>query len=170
MDTVCHCDRARLSRGCHLRESAPCLAHQAIAPAKASLSLLLRGLCSLTRASSHVPLVSQLFMFSVIMLTLTPASSTPAPCPRSLFATLVTSRRRVHERRRREALASQGLPVRRLHQGTPAIVREHLLSKKKPLFVAFTTSASGTSKFVITLSRFTVSSDSSPCDNAIADT
>ena len=47
------------------------------------------------------------------MLALTPASSTPAPCPRSLFATLVTSRRRVHERRRREALA-QGLLVHRL--------------------------------------------------------
>ena len=39
----------------------------------------------------------------VIMLALTPASSTPAPCPRAPFATLVTSRRRAHDRRRREA-------------------------------------------------------------------
>ena len=90
----------------------------------------------------------------VIMLALTPASSTPAPCPRSLFATLVTSRRRVHERRRREALASQGLPVRRLHQGTPCH-SAHCHSRsvqssfgntsspgKKALFAAFTTSAS----------------------------
>ena len=52
--------------------------------------------------SSPVLLVSQHFLFFfVIMLALTPASSTPAPCPWSLFATLVTSRRRVHERRRR---------------------------------------------------------------------
>ena len=52
------------------------------------------------------------------MLALTPASSTPAPFPRALFATLVTSRRRVLERRRREGLA-QGLLVRRLHMGPP---------------------------------------------------
>ena len=49
MDAVCRSDRARLSRGCHLREPAPCLALQAAAPAEAFLSLLLRGLCSLTR-------------------------------------------------------------------------------------------------------------------------
>ena len=48
------------------------------------------------------------------MLTLSPASSTPAPFPQALFATLMTSRRRVLERRRREDLA-QGLLVRRLH-------------------------------------------------------
>ena len=60
---------------------------------------------------------SALLVLFVIMLALTPASSTPAPCPRTLFATLVTSRRRVLERRRREALA-QGLLVRRLHQGS----------------------------------------------------
>ena len=59
----CRCDRARFSRGCHLRESAPCLAHQAIAPAEASLSLTLRGLRSLTRAASLVLLVSQQFSF-----------------------------------------------------------------------------------------------------------
>ena len=52
MDAVCRCGRARLSRGCHLRESAPCLVLQAAAPAEASLSLLLRGLCSLTRVLS----------------------------------------------------------------------------------------------------------------------
>ena len=52
MVTVCRCGRARLSRGCYFRESAPCLARQAIAPVEASLSLLLRGLCSLTRVSS----------------------------------------------------------------------------------------------------------------------
>ena len=52
---------------------------------------------------------------SIIMLALTPASSTPVPCPPALFATLVTSRRRVHDQRRREALSSQGLPVSRLH-------------------------------------------------------
>ena len=45
------------------RESAPCLAHQAIAPAEASLSLLLRGLSSLPRVSSLVLLVSQHFLF-----------------------------------------------------------------------------------------------------------
>ena len=45
------------------RESAPCLAHQAIAPAEASLSLLLRGLCSFVHVSSHVLLVSQHFLF-----------------------------------------------------------------------------------------------------------
>ena len=95
------------------RESAPRLARQAIAPAEASLSLLLRGLCWLSA------------LLFVIMLALTPASSTPAPCPRALFATLVTSRRRVHDRRRREALSSQGLPVRRLHLGssTPLCTR-----------------------------------------------
>ena len=54
----------------------------------------------------------------VIMLALTPASSTTAPCPRAPFATLVTSRRRVQDRRRREALSSQSLPVRRLHLGS----------------------------------------------------
>ena len=46
-----------------------------------------------------------------------PASSTPAPCPRLLFATLVTSRRRVHDQRHREALSSPGLLVSRLHLG-----------------------------------------------------
>ena len=56
----------------------------------------------------------------VIMLALTPASSTPAPCPRAPFATLVTSRRRVHDRRRRKTLSSQSLPVRRLHLGPSA--------------------------------------------------
>ena len=63
MVTVCRCGRARLSRGCYFRESAPCLARQAIAPAEASLSLLLRGLCSLTRVSSLVLRVSQRFLF-----------------------------------------------------------------------------------------------------------
>ena len=48
-DAVCRSGRARLSRGCHLRESAPCPALKAVALAEASLSLLLRGLCSLTR-------------------------------------------------------------------------------------------------------------------------
>ena len=60
---------------------------------------------------------SALLVLFVIMLALTPASSTPAPFPRALFATLATSRRRVLERRRREALA-QGLLVRRLHLGS----------------------------------------------------
>ena len=32
MDTVCRCGRARLSRDCHLREPAPCLARQASLP------------------------------------------------------------------------------------------------------------------------------------------
>ena len=41
--------------------SAPRLARQAIAPAEASLSLFLRGLCSLTRVASLVLLVSQHF-------------------------------------------------------------------------------------------------------------
>ena len=40
------------------RESAPRLARQAIAPAEASLSLLLRGLCSLMRVAPLVLLVS----------------------------------------------------------------------------------------------------------------
>ena len=41
----------------------PRLARQAIAPAEASLSLLLRSLCSLTRVASLVLLVSQHFCF-----------------------------------------------------------------------------------------------------------
>ena len=45
------------------RESAPRLARPAIAPAEASLSLLLRGLCSLARVASLVLLVSQHFLF-----------------------------------------------------------------------------------------------------------
>ena len=49
--------------GCYFRASAPCLARQAIAPAEASLSLLLRGLCSLARVSSLVLLVSQHILF-----------------------------------------------------------------------------------------------------------
>ena len=60
---------------------------------------------------------SALLVLFVIMLALTPASRTPAPFPQALYATLVTSRRRVLERRRREALA-QGLLVRRLHLGS----------------------------------------------------
>ena len=83
MDAVCRCDRARFSRGCHFpRESAPCLAHQAIAPAEASLSLILRGLCSLTHVSRLLYCWSVSTSCSVIMLALTPASSTPAPCPK----------------------------------------------------------------------------------------
>ena len=60
---------------------------------------------------------SALLVLFVIMHAVTPASSTPAPFPRELFETLVTSRRRFLERRRREALA-QGLLVRRLHPGS----------------------------------------------------
>ena len=60
---------------------------------------------------------SALLVLFVIMLALTPASSTPAPFPRALFATLETSRRRALQRRRREALA-EDLPVRRLHLGS----------------------------------------------------
>ena len=125
---------------------------------------------------------SALLVLIVIMLALTPASSTRAPCARALFATLVTSRRRVLERRHREALA-QGLLVRRLHPGSsfpslhavwleisPVVVRQHLLSRKKALFAAFPTSTSDTSMFVITLSRFTVPSDPSPCNSDHADT
>ena len=44
------------------RESRPA-SHQAIAPAEASLSLLLRGLCSFVHVSSHVLLVNQHFLF-----------------------------------------------------------------------------------------------------------
>ena len=74
----------------------------------------------------------------MIMLALTPASSTPAPCPRALFATLVTSRRRVHERRRREALASKGLQVRRLPHCTRVWFTQqhrhgHILHQAVPL-------------------------------------
>ena len=118
MDADCRCDRARLSRGCHLRESEPCHALQAADPDEASLSLLLRGLGSLMHVVSCA--AGQSALLFVIMLALTPASSTPAPCPRALFATLVTSRRRVHDQRRRENLSSQGLPVSRLHLGPPA--------------------------------------------------
>ena len=85
------------------RESAPRLALQAEDPDEASLSLLLRGLCSLTRARASCAAGQSALLF-VIMLALTLASSTPAPCPLAPFATLVTSRRRVHDRRRREAL------------------------------------------------------------------
>ena len=52
---------------------------------------------------------SALLVLFVIMLALTRASSTLAPCPRALFETLVTSRRRVLERRRREALPCTGV-------------------------------------------------------------
>ena len=85
----------------------------------------------------------------VIMLALTPASSTPAPFPRALFATLVTSRRRVLERRRREAL-TQGFLVRRLHLGSSCpslhavwleisavVVRQHLLSREESTVCRF---------------------------------
>ena len=63
---------------------------------------------------------SALLVLFVTMFALTPASSTPTPFPRALFATLVSSRRRVLERRRREALA-QGLLVRRLHLGSSCL-------------------------------------------------
>ena len=61
---VCRCNRARLSRGCHFRESAPCLALWVSLSLllRGLLSLLLRGLSSLsslTRVSSLVLLVSQ---------------------------------------------------------------------------------------------------------------
>ena len=126
--------------------------------------------CSLPRAAGQ-PALHVLF---AIMLALTPASSTPAACPRSLFATLVTSRRGVHER---SSCAGVFLFVVFTRE-TPATLhtvwleqsRQHLLSKKKTLFTAFTTSASDTFMFMITLSRFTVSSDPSPCNNATADT
>ena len=45
------------------RASAPCLALWAAAPVEASLSLLLRGLCSFTRVASLVLLVTQHFSF-----------------------------------------------------------------------------------------------------------
>ena len=63
MIAVSQCGCAHLSRGCYLRESAPCLALWAAAPVEASLSLLLRGLCSLTRVASLVLLVIQHFLF-----------------------------------------------------------------------------------------------------------
>ena len=55
MVAVCRCGRARLSRGCHFRAN-PRLASLARRshPAEASLCLLLRGLCSLTRVASLV--------------------------------------------------------------------------------------------------------------------
>ena len=83
-------------------------------PGDASLSLLLRGLCSLTRVSSGA--AGQSALLVLFVLALTPASSTPATFPRELFATLITNRRRVLERRR-EALA-RGLLVRRVHPGS----------------------------------------------------
>ena len=105
MDAVCRSDRARLSRGCHFRAN----------PRSASLAR--RSLLPHSRVSRLLCCWSVSALLFVIMLALTPASSTPAPCPRAPFATLVTSRRRVHDRRR-EALPSQGLPVRRLHLGS----------------------------------------------------
>ena len=94
------------------RESAPRLARQAIALEPPSPRSLFTHACRVSCAAGQSALLF------VIMLALTPASATPAPCPRAPFATLVTSRRRVHDRRRREALSSQGLPVRRFHLGS----------------------------------------------------
>ena len=99
-DAVCPCGRARLSRGCYFRESAPCLALQAAAPGfleSPSPRSLFTHACLVSCAAGPSALL--------VLFLITPASSTPAPFPRALFATLVTSRRRVPERRRREALA-----------------------------------------------------------------
>ena len=92
---------------------------------------------------------SALLVLFMIMLALTPASSTPATRPGTLFATLVTSRRRALERRRREALA-KGLLVRRLHPGSSCpslhavwleislvVVRQHLLSREESTVCRF---------------------------------
>ena len=106
---VCRCDRARLSRGCHLRETAPCLARQAITPVEASLSLLLqgllslllRGLSSLTRVSSLVLLVSQHSLFCEHARTHSSVEHTSAvstvtvrdPCDQSSSSPRATSSR-----------------------------------------------------------------------------
>ena len=117
MVAVCRCDRARLSRGCNFCASAPCLARQAIAPAERHRASSPRSLFSHACLVSCAAGQSALPLLFVLMLALTLASSTPAPFPRSLFETLVTSRRRVLDRRRRDAL-SQGLLVRRFHLGS----------------------------------------------------
>ena len=145
-------------------------------PAEATLSVLLRGLSLFTHECLVSPPLccrSASTSCFVIMLALNPASSTPAPCPRSLFATLVTSRRRVHERRHRVFLfvVLTKEPPATLHTVTrDQSSHRSATPRKKALFAAFTTSASDTSMRVITYSRFTVSSDPSPCNNAVADT
>ena len=61
------------------------LLRQPSVPVEASLSLIHRGLCSLVHVSSLLSSDSTCFVF---LLALAPASSTSAPSPRALSATL----------------------------------------------------------------------------------
>ena len=117
MVTVCRCGRTRVSqwlllpRVRALPRSPGDRSCRGVLEPPSPRSLFTHTCLVSCAAGQSAPLV--LF---VIMHALTPASSTPATFPRALFATLVTSRRRVLERRRGEAFA-QGLLVRRLHLG-----------------------------------------------------
>ena len=182
MVPVCRCGRARLFRGRYFRESAPCLALQAAAPADASLSLLLRGLCTLTRVSSLVLLVSQHFLFCLCH----------ARVHSGVEHTSAVSTGTVRDPYDQTVESSIDVVAKPLHtvllfvvftRGPPAPLCTRSGSRsvqssfgntsspgKKALFAAYTTSASDTSMFVTTLSRFTVPSDPSPYNSAIAKT
>ena len=147
-EIVRHCSRAFALLGWMLSVAAIVLALHVVAtsarfraPPRSPSDRSCRGVLeppspgSLTHACRVSHAAGQSALLFVIMLALTPASSTPAPCPRAPFATLVTSRRRVHDRRRREALSSQVLPVRRLHLGSSCPSLHDVLLEISPVFV-----------------------------------
>ena len=147
-EIVRHCSRAFALLGWMLSVAAIVLAFHVVAtsarfraPPRSPSDRSCRGVLeppspgSLTHACRVSHAAGQSALLFVIMLALTPASSTPAPCPRAPFATLVTSRRRVHDRRRREALSSHGLPVRRLRLGSSCPSLHDVLLEISPVFV-----------------------------------
>ena len=143
------------------------------------LCLLLRGLCSLMSVLSILPvlLVNQHFLFCNHARAHSGVEHTSAvstvtvrdPCDRSSSSPRTTSSRSPCITGSSCSSSFTREPPATLHtvwlEISPVVVRQHLLSRKKALFAAFTTSAPDTSMFVITFSRYTVSSDPSPCNN-----